>query len=627
MAEDKRIYAVLVGAAIIIVYIIVFTFYPVWARLLVVIVFPIFVIGLLIIWIISASRYVHKTCFLGSDKDWKSVLGLVPIAYRKRPPSFLLFSFVDRIQCPLLIYHEENIPPPISEHVVDADSVLDFLEKYEPGRIYLVGDEHTELDRLILDLMGGEEQVIRLSRDDYEEFWGEFYRFVVVDSNDYETALMASVFASKESVPLFFTDKLPENVDGKTAILIGSNADGLINDLNNRGCDKIQEYTLDVAIAEYVKNTNTNKIILVNPDDLNRHHSVHTYIPEKTALLFEHLYAKGSLAAPILAAGREEIILFPPDNKDLPSSYDAVVTEANEKYGITPKYLTVIGNPDAVPQSEKVDSSWPISYHRLELDGRMYGSYNDGQKIDLATGRIYGVSPSDVSGNIARSLFYEALPRNRYALVIPREDHNDELQLGQYQDKDALTQLYRSKYWTPEVENEFDAGNTEFYAGSTGVSGAEERIRDKYLEVNFILYSGHGNVYGYPDLINAHTNWHQFKLFLTCPVVINNACNTARWHDVSGPHPENIRRWQFAMQSIRRGAIAQIAVASEAYWHQMWDVLLNQMYLQGKSVGEAFKCARNAEWDRDPMNFSYNNEHRGDPWFFLMGDPVFAPKY
>ena len=110
-------------------------------------------------------------------------------------------------------------------------------------------------------------------------------------------------------------------------------------------------------------------------------------------------------------------------------------------------------------------------------------------------------------------------------------------------------------------------------------------------------------------------------IYLMCPTVIDLACSTGQYDKVGdGTKPR-----LFNVQSIRRGAIVQIAAVSVSYWHQMFDEMLDNMYLHKKSLGEAYRIGKNSEYDRDAPN--YHSVYKGDPWYFLMGDPAFVPKY
>lgn len=575
-----------------------------------------------------------KTCFLVSDKQWQSVLGLIPVAYRSRPVlgcwclSFLLWLFL-RVFCiwlpihtlirknPVLIFHEED------DGAFDADSVIYFLQQFSPDLLYVAGDTPAELDTLLVaasPLGAGltEDRIFRIYPGDYSGFWSSIGSVVLVDRVDYRSALMGAVYASLKSIPIFFAnganlDDHRSYIDGKRVYVVGD-LETAVSDYVDAHASSRRNYTRTSLIDRYISRTRTRKIILVNPGDLDISIAA-SYQPDKSGDEISVLFAKGSLPAPILAAGRHEVILFPSGEEPAYDDFDQLVEEYVGEKKVRAKYLTIIGCPSAIPQSIPADppTGWN---HRLELDGRYYGSVQqDLGHVDLATGRIYGISPSDASGNIARSLFYSHLPRNRDALVLPREDHQSGI--ADPTAEADLETYYRTNYWTGAIEGRFDT--TTFFSGHDEIADNSATIHDRYDDVHLIFFADHGSAMSFSGVMSS-THLDANDVYLMCPTVIDLACSTGQYDllaDASKPR-------LFVVQSIRRGAIVQISAVSVSYWHQMFDELLSHMYARRKSAGEAFRIAKNSEYDRDAFNFS--TAYEGDPWYFLMGDPAFVPR-
>jgi len=88
--------------------------------------------------------------------------------------------------------------------------------------------------------------------------------------------------------------------------------------------------------------------------------------------------------------------------------------KADHTYSIN-GYLTIMAAPDAVPYRQYM---WtvPSGSHRIfrSLDQTKYADLqnNDGLP-DIFTGRIMGISLSDVSGYLARDLFYESIEKTK----------------------------------------------------------------------------------------------------------------------------------------------------------------------------------------------------------------------
>lgn len=577
----------------------------------------------------------NKTCFLVSDKEWQAVLGIIPIAYRSRPIlgcwciSFLVWALMRLFgvwisiytlirRNPILIFHEEE------DGAIDADSIIYFLQQFDPDRLYLVGNTPPELDALLVAATPhgaglAANIILRIYPNDYPDFWSSFNSVVIVNHTDYKCSLIASVFASLQSIPIFFVDS--SNLDGhktyingKRIYVIGELDAAVSNYVSAHASSRIN-YTLQGIIDRYISRTKTRKIIMVNPKDLDI--SINTsFQPDKSADEISVLFEKGSLPAPVLAAGRHEVIIFPSEDEPDYSDYDELIEDYVNEGKISPKYLTIIGCPSAIPQSIAADPS-TVWDHRLELDGRYYGSVTqDLHYVDLATGRIYGISPSDVSANIARSLFYSHLPRNKDALVLPREDYQPGIADGTAEVD--LEDYYRANYWTAAVEGKFNS--TTFYSGHAEIANNIDDIHDKYDEVHLVFFADHGNSTSFVGVMNT-TYFEDNLIYLMCPTVIDLACSTGQYDKVG----DSTKPRLFNVQSIRRGAIVQIAAVSVSYWHQMFDEMLDNMYLHKKSLGEAYRIGKNSEYDRDAPN--YHSVYKGDPWYFLMGDPAFVPRY
>jgi hypothetical protein len=575
-----------------------------------------------------------ESCFLVSDKDWRAVLGLVPIAYRSRPLlgnwtlTFIIWLLLRLVglwmpiyklirKNPVLIFHEED-------DALDADSILYFLQQFNPTRLFIIGETPPELDALLVapppqggGLTAG--MIYRVFPSDYPDFWWSFNKVVVVDPGEYRGALVAATYASLEASPIFFVNDANLSdyqtyLNGRKVYVIGG-IDASVSTYTDAHASSRVNYSVQALSYRYLSRTRTRKLVLVNPNDLDDK-IAQNFQPEKSAAAISEVFTNGSLPAPVIAAGRHQVLLAPdfddPDYDDFDDLIEEFVDEAN----MSPQYLTIIGSPRSIPQSIEADppTAWG---HRLELDGRHYGSITqDLAYVDLATGRIYGISASDVSSNIARSLFYSHLPRNRDALVLPREDHQAGIDDGT--DEHDLEDYYRANYWTAAIEAKFL--NTTFYSGHTEIQNNLATVQNEYDDSHLIFFADHGSSTSFIGVMSA-TYFEDNEVYLMSPNVIDLACSTGQFDKVGNLTKTRL----FNVQSIRRGAIVQIAAVSVSYWHQMFDEQLDNMYLNRVSAGEAFRLAKNAEYDRNAPNF--HTVYQGDPWYFLMGDPAFVPKY
>jgi hypothetical protein len=285
----------------------------------------------------------ERHAFLVSDGDWRAVLGLVPVAIYTDENGVIHRN-------PVLVYHED-------EGNFDADSIIYFLQQYPPEKLTMVGDTPRALDDFLeapADAGAGlEGKTERISPSDYLSFWNaEFDEVVVADEDEYEDALLASVYASYIHAPLVFVDfdsvSLWEKIKARLGFgysrlfrdrdvyMIGEHArestlGGTISDFSPR---KVTFYTPAELRAEYVRSTGTNKVIMVNARDMidvseewgeraqeemEREEESKVFYPfgvydwltpDRSPFSFKTmLYAKTSLAAPILAASKHEVII------------------------------------------------------------------------------------------------------------------------------------------------------------------------------------------------------------------------------------------------------------------------------------------------------------------------------
>ena len=563
------------------------------------------------------SKYFDKEVFLISDKNWKDVLPLVPLTTWTKQKD-------DNSNCqkgygtpdnvcvyPTLIYHDE------AKIEFDADSVIYFMQQYNAKKVTIIGTTRIGLDNLLiaspkLGVGLKSNQINKTSVADYLSYWESFKDIVYVEDN-YELALLASTYASLINAPLIIlgTDLDKDNVFTERNVIC-------VGDVN-KNCN--EKYNLEQLQKKYVEETKTDKIILVNPNDLSIHEST-IFGPDKSTAISE-LYSKASLASPFLASAKQEII-FSIKSIDV-FEVDSLLTSKLKDFYTTSQIkentLTIISNPNAIPMYAPGDLCAFVD--RIEADGRIYGSLNNYEYIDMSVGRIMGISLSDVSSNIARSLFFDKLNRNKNALLVVREDHQDEvlriaIRLGRVtkdyaQDEVVLETYAREFYWTDTIKNKFE--NEYFYSGHKEVLEKSKEIHEGYDDAFLILFADHGSSGGFSGMMSSYY-MKSNKIYLSPSLVIDLACSTCYYRGDGN---------EFCAQGIRRGAIAQQGAVDVSYWHQEFDDVLDGIIIKGKTIGEAYKDARNEDYKINHYNFCYGI--RGDPFYALLGDPNWKPKW
>ena len=256
----------------------------------------------------------------------------------------------------------------------DADSVVYFMQQYAPvDRTYIVGDTPKELDNLLIakpEFGAGIEEgnIRRLYPEQYSSFWKSAGTAVLVDYNNYEAGLVASTFASYINAPVFFVNgnNIEDYIDfiEDSKIYIVGGLDPEASQYVNRFAREVKSFSIPELQVEYVKMTGTTKMILVNPSDLGVFNS-ENFQPERSSFAISQLYGKTSLAAPILASAKHEVIYSigleqtTTDTNcenfasliDKIDKTDSFVKDKVGSFPTTPQSLTIISAPNAIPQS------------------------------------------------------------------------------------------------------------------------------------------------------------------------------------------------------------------------------------------------------------------------------------
>tara|TARA_Y100000310_G_scaffold53139_1_gene48739 strand:+ start:615 stop:5924 length:5310 start_codon:yes stop_codon:yes gene_type:complete len=298
---------------------------------------------------------------------------------------------------------KENVPIHDVFRYFDIDSVIYFMQQYNPSKVTIIGETQEELDNILVaerDFGGGVEQenIQRINPNDYLYYWDSFSEVVYVE-DDYELALLASTYASLINAPLVIqgtvwdTDTL---FSGRSIVCVG--------DVSPKGNRCSEQYNIEQLRDKYKEETQTDKVILVNPIDfktgVNR-----IFQPEKSPDEIGNLYTKTSLAAPILASAKHELILSTTETDY--QNIDSFIGSRLEGMN----FLTVMAGFNTIPhriyshQAFGSDIYWALDQH-------YYADIDNDQESDVAVGRISGITISDVSSYIARDLFYDSFHKS-----------------------------------------------------------------------------------------------------------------------------------------------------------------------------------------------------------------------
>ena len=467
------------------------------------------------------SLYSNKEAFLISDNDWREVLPLVPLTTWTGNESCQKGYGTPKEVCvyPTLIYHEEI-------GSFDADSIIHFMQQYSSDRVTIVGQTPQELDNLLIaePALGAgllENQIQRINSSDYLFYWEDFKNIVYVEE-DYELALLASTYASLINSPLIIQGSASD-LDGvflnKTLICVGT---------VNRACD--EQYSLEQLQQKYVDKIDTDKIILVNPNDLGIF-MAENFQPDKSINKIYEIYSKTSLASSILASAKHELLIgyanetYLDDENALFLDIDLYLENKFNSL-VVPEYLTIISSHLAIPESIESDGQ------RKAIDWQ-YSSLNN---LNLKkVGRILGISLSDVSSYISRDIFYDSIFNATYPL-----NQLNILSIG-----------HNRPHYARDAEQILDFAKGFGYGGkcSSSVSPttctAENPapLLTDYEKKQIITYADHGSSWGWAETLGS-TNLPNFDL----AVVISFACSTNDLRSGLGN--------TFGSNILRKGALA-----------------------------------------------------------------------
>ena len=449
-------------------------------------------------------------------------------------------------------------PLTYSHSSFDADSILHFLEQYDTKKVTTVGDLPSELTGQINSL-GLTPQII--SPNDYFSYWKSYDNIVYVE-DDYQKSLMASVYASLRNVPLVIEGTSLDTGDtftGKDVILVGSVSCPSTADSCN------ERYTnLEDLEKEYVTQTNTDKIILVNPSDLDISR-IESLTPDKSSNPIIKTFTKTSLAAPILASAKQEVII-----STTSTDYEEIDNFIENKIGnlgINPEYLTIIGAPNVIPN--KVDNR--------ALDQTQYADRDGDRLPDIYAGRIQGITISDVSTNLARDIFYHEIERT------------DNMK---FMASSFAYMIDNAESWATKFNN---AGYNA--TAVTNPSNFYNFNPTEWFNQHLISYNDHGSA-----------KWSGIKSrdipYLYNSLIFSDACSTCSTYDTES----------FCNMAIRKGALSYVGAVSIAYaGNTIYGLTMNNIYYNNKTLGEAFTDAFTHACIFSPAN----------KWMVtLLGDPT-----
>lgn len=362
--------------------------------------------------------YSDTTVFLVPDGNWRSVLAFTPVA-------LWVGSDADKAWCnsvygtgspysskcayPLLVYHQEG-------NKSDMDSILHFFQQYGAKQVVHVGELSDKLRGVITRATGN--PPIQADPTKPYIFWRQTLKYVYVSDN-YGLAMLAAQYAAytnspliikgQSNIPLEWWQKASE-VEGGIVCIGEAPAPGLCE-----VWDKQRLFEEILAIAP------SDKVLAVDSGDLIGCGKM-LYVTYTDDNLTQ-FYCKDSLIAPYLAAAKEEIIidLARGGRENFIGVEDDTAEQVVSRASITLEeaFSRLVGMPQpGEAPITKIAKYFTFLISPVAEDTPAIGWDDDGTKVidkiygssaKPQYGRVFGLTVSDTSTYISRSIFMDRI--------------------------------------------------------------------------------------------------------------------------------------------------------------------------------------------------------------------------
>ncbi|RLF35714.1 MAG: hypothetical protein DRN03_04780, partial [Thermoplasmata archaeon] len=232
----------------------------------------------------------------------------------------------------------------------------------------------------------------------------------------------------------------------------------------------------------------------------------------------------------------------------------------------------------------------------LQVDDKFYASRRNDGRMDYPTGRVFGLTTSDLSAYVATDILFDKIKKDRRAIAIIRGwSENDNW---------SYLENWSKSFWTDELKSEFN--DTYFIATYKALQENYTNVIEKFFSYYLTIFVDHGNEVCLGGLVDS---FHLEERYFSSPsFILDRACSTAK------KYPQG-RQWLLTTHILRAGALAFLGAVDLSNGHELFDDILQTSFIGNETIGKGYMEGRKEPWRR------YNDV------YLLFGDPTIRPRW
>lgn len=441
--------------------------------------------------------------------------------------------------------------------------VADFLGRYGPDLVVGLGIDATEMADASQQLQVSGDSGVDLAAALAEQVWAQAPTAVLVDPDDFDSALVGAALAARLRAPMLYSvdEDLLARLQTEEVLVVGGLEPELELDVVS-----LADSGAVIAWAE-AAGLATEYLAAVNPADRDLNDG-----------------PKQSMLGPVLAARRDGLVVTLPDSQD-PDDIQAALDGYQDDLGRHPTWLALMGSARAIPFA-RVDN--PLGWEDTPelMTDAPYAQADEDPFLEIAIGRVVSDDLSDGSVLVSRTSTYELLQDGIWDASL--------VEAGRWGADELAPLLHNVGY-------------------ETAVDGVGRHLSEfDRIEAAFLLHYDHSWWEALGEAYDVSTD-----TLLAPAVVISGGCSVAALDLTTAPFYESVVK-----HLLGQGAVAVLSAPRNAITQnsQLHTAFLNRV-IEGHTLGEAYKqgfASLTLNTLDDPHDIAseharYNNLLVGDP--------------